>query len=408
MLKGKTLCDYAELVLKIGVNLQKGQGLEISCPVEKYQIAEALTEAAYKAGAKLVRIRWNDEKVDRLGYDYAKTEDLVAVPKWLIDSKNYLVENDYCYVAVSADDPSAFKGVPSEKLSAVSQARSKALKKYSDAVMSNSIRWCVVSVPTLAWAKQVFPNAKDPEEQLSKAIESAMRLDCDNPLQAWKEHVATLERRAEFLNGKNFEYIRFKNSKGTNLKVGLCQDHQWISAREKAKDGVNFIANVPTEEVFTAPHRLKVDGVLHSALPLAENGQIVDEFTITFKKGKIVDYSAKIGYETLKGLIETDKGTSRLGEIALIGKSSPIAKSGILFYNTLFDENASCHLAIGKGYPSTVKDGDKLSLSELKKKGLNDSIEHIDFMIGTADLIVTGIDYEGNETPLFIDGDWVV
>ena len=190
--------------------------------------------------------------------------------------------------------------------------------------------------------------------------------------------------------------------------MGLADDHLWLSARELAKDGKYFVANMPTEEVFTAPHRLKVDGVLKSAMPLCENGQIIDEFTITFKKGKIVDFSAKKGYDTLKHLIETDDGTMRLGEVALIGKNSPIAKSGVLFYNTLFDENASCHLAIGKAYPTTIKGGDKLSVKDLKEKGANDSAEHVDFMIGTTDLSVIGIKKDGSKFVLFKDGEWAI
>ena len=274
--------------------------------------------------------------------------------------------------------------------------------------MSNAIRWCVISVPTLAWAKQVFPNSIDPISDLSTAIEKTMRLNTVNPLGAWEKHVQTLNRRSKFLNDKNFEFIHFKNKLGTDLMVGLCENHIWTCAEEKAKDGVPFVANMPTEEIFTAPHRLKVDGTLVSALPLCENGQIIDNFKITFKKGKIVDFSAEKGYQTLKHIIETDKGTRHLGEIALIGKNSPIAKSGILFYNTLFDENASCHLAIGKAYPTTIKGGEKLSKQQLKSLGVNDSIEHVDFMIGTPDINVTGIQKDGNKIPLFIDGEWVI
>ena len=406
MLSNKALNEYAKLVLKFGVNLQKGQGLEIACPVEKRSVAHCLAKNAYQMGAKIVNIRWNDESIDKLKLTYADNETLKEVPKWFVDSKNYLVEKNFCYIAVSAEDPSAFKKIPAEKISVYSKARSKALKKFSDAVMSNGIRWCVISVPTLAWAKKVFPNEKNPENALANAIAKTMRLDAENPTLEWKTHLDTLDKRANYLNEAQFEYLIFKNSLGTNLKVGLCQDHVWLSAKERAKDGLFFVANMPTEEIFTAPHRLKVDGVLKSAMPLCENGQIIDDFTITFKKGKIVEFTAKKGYDALKNLIETDSGTYRLGEVALIGKNSPIAKSGILFYNTLFDENASCHLAIGKAYPTTIKNGDKLSKKELKSKGANDSVEHVDFMIGTPDLVVLGLKKDGSETLLFKDGEW--
>ena len=408
MLTGKTLENYADLIIKVGVNLKKGQGLEIACPVEKHDFARALAKAGYKAGAKIVKIRWMDEEIEKLNYQYASLETLTDIPKYEIDSRNYLVENGFCRVAVSAEDPSAFKNLDAQKIGEVAKARAKAYKKYFDVVMANGIRWCVVSVPTLNWAKQVFPNAKDPEKQLELAIEKTMRLDSDNPTKAWEEHIKTLEKRAEYLNKMDFEYIRFKNGLGTDLTVGLADGHKWLSANELAKDGVNFVANMPTEEVFTAPHRLKVEGVLKSAMPLCENGQVIDDFTITFKKGKIVSYSAKKGYDTLKQLLETDQGTLRLGEIALIGKNSPIAQSGILFYNTLFDENASCHLAIGKAYPTTVWGGESMTKSQLKSRGVNDSNEHVDFMIGTPDLLVTGIKKDKTEVNLFTDGEWTI
>lgn len=407
MLTGKKLYDFAELVLGVGVNLQKGQGLEIVCPVEKSEVAVAFSEKAYEMGARIVNVRWSCEKTDRVNYLYAEEEALTDIPKWFVDSKNYLVKKGFCYVAIDAEDPSAFKDVPSEKLAAVSKKKSKLLKAFSDEVMSNGIRWCVVSVPTESWAKKIFP-AADPVEELSFAIEKTMRLDEKNPLEAWQKHIDTLNRRAEFMNAKNFEYLHYTSANGTDLMLGLAENHVWVSAQEKAKDGVPFVANMPTEEIFTAPHKDKINGVVKSALPLSYNGQIIENFSFTFKKGKVIDFSAEKGYDVLKKLLETDAGTLSLGEAALIGKNSPIAKSGILFLNTLFDENASCHLALGKGYPTTVKGGAEMTVKELKKLGVNDSVEHVDFMIGSPDLSVTGIGYDKSETPLFVDGEWVI
>ena len=402
------LKKFAETVLKIGVNLQENQGLEIICPVEKSDVAVALTEAAYRLNAKIVNVRWECESVDRLNYLNADTETLTDVPKWFIDSKNYLLKKGFCYCAIAAEDPSAFLGVPPEKLAAAAKARGKALKNFYESVMSNGIRWCVVSVPTKNWAKKVFPNSVDPENELLGLIEKTMRLDAENPVLAWEKHIKTLNKRAEFLNSHNFEYLHFTNSIGTDFTVGLCENHTWISAEEKAKDGLPFVANMPTEEVFTAPHRLKATGTVKSAMPLCYEGQIIDGFSLTFKNGKVVDFSAEKGYDTLKHLIETDSGTRRLGEVALIGKNSPIAKSKVLFFNTLFDENASCHIALGKGYPTTVKNSETLSKKELTKKGLNDSIEHVDFMIGTADLKIDGIKKDKTAVPLFRNGDWII
>ncbi len=402
------LLNYAELVLKIGVNLQKEQGLYLACPIEKKEVAYAFSKVAYSLGASIVKIRWDDEITEKLDYEYANLSTLAEVPKWFVDSKNYLVEKGFCYVAIASENPTLLKDVSPDRISTVMRARSKALKKYSDAVMKNKIRWCVVSVPTLEWAKQVFPNEVEPEKLLEDAIIKCMKLDAPNPVKAWEEHISTLEKRAKFLNEKNFEYLRFKSSNGTDLTVGLAENHVWLSAKEMAMDKIDFVANMPTEEVFTAPHKFKVNGIVKSSLPLAENGKLVEDFSITFKNGKIVDFDAEKGYKTLKNIIETDKGTKYIGEVALIGKSSPIAKLNTLFFNTLFDENASCHLAIGKAYPTCIKNGENLSKKELESLGVNDSVEHVDFMIGTKDLQVYGIEKNGKETAVFVDGDWVI
>ncbi len=408
MLTGKTLENFALLSLQIGVNIQPGQGLEIACPVTKREIAHALTKKAYELGAKIVRVRWEDDETDRLNYTYAEQDALCDIPKWLVACKNFLVEKNFCYVAISAEDPSAFKDISAEKLANVAKARSKALKKFSDAVMANEIRWCVISVPTYEWAKQVFPHSSNPEEELSVAIEKTMRLNLPDPIQAWREHIQILNDRANFLNEQNFSYLHYTNSLGTDFKVGLADGHQWLSAQEVAQDGVRFVANMPTEEVFTAPHRLKAEGIIKSSMPLSYNGQIIQNFSIKFKNGKVVDFYAEKGHDVLKHLIETDAGTYRLGEVALIGKRSPVAECGILFYNTLFDENASCHFALGKAYPTTVKNGNAYTLEQLKKLGVNDSVEHVDFMIGTDDLNVVGIKQDGSTVPIFSDGDWVI
>lgn len=408
MLNGKKLYEFAELTLKIGVNLQKGQGVEIACPVEKPEVAEAFTETAYKLGASIVRIRWENEKTDRLNFLYADTAALTDIPAHVIESKNDLINRGFCYVAIAAENPTAFADVPQEKLAAYSKARSNKLKKFSEQVMKNGIRWCVVSVPTAEWAKQVFAGEKNAEEKLSAAIEKTMRLDCQDPLSAWEKHIKRLDERAEFLNKNRFSYLHFKSKNGTDLRVGLADEHVWLSAKERAADGVCFVANMPTEEVFTAPHNKRIDGVVKSALPLSYNGKLINNFSLTFKKGKVVDYTAESGLDALKQIIETDKGTTSLGEVALIGKRSPIAESGVLFYNTLFDENASCHIALGKAYPTTVKGGENLSKTQLKNMGVNDSVEHVDFMIGTPDLSVTGVKESGEQVTLFADGEWVI
>lgn len=402
------LKKYSELVLRKGVNLQVGQGLEISCPVERADLARAMTEVAYSLGAKIVRIRYNDEAIDKLSYENAETSVLERVPKWLINMREELIKENFCYVALSSEDPTLFNNVNAEKLKRVAVARSKALKRYSDAIMNNEIRWCVVSLPTKAWAEKVFPGKENCVELLDKAILYTMRLDLQDPISAWEKHVNNLNSRAKFLTNSNFKYLHFKSQNGTDLKVGLAKNHVWLSAEEKAKDGISFIANMPTEEVFTAPDRNFVEGVVKSAKPLSFNGQLIDNFSITFKKGKVVSFTAEKGFLALKNLIETDKGTSRLGEVALIDSSSPIGRSGIMFFNTLFDENASCHLALGKCYPTTILGGESLSKKELKELGANDSIEHVDFMIGSPDICVSGYTENGKEVKLIVNGDWVI
>lgn len=404
----KTLIGFARLTLKYGVNIQKGQGLELACPVELDDAAVAFTKAAYEMGASVVRIRWEDDRISRLNLLHADVNELSTVPKWIVDSKNELVKKNFCYVAIAAEDPAAFTGVPDERVAVFSRARRKALKGFSESVMVNDIRWCVISLPTQKWAEKVFPESKNALLDLENAIIKTMRLDTPDPDKAWEEHIASLSKRATMLTENDFDRLEFKNGKGTDLSLGLADGHVWLSAKERAKDNVYFMANMPTEEVFTAPHRARVDGIVYSSLPLSYNGQIIDDFSLRFKKGKIVDFTAKVGYDALKSLIETDAGTKRLGEVALIGKNSPIAKSGILFYNTLFDENASCHIAIGKAYPTTVSGGAKQTKSVLKARGVNDSVEHVDFMIGTADMTIFGVKKDGTKVLLFKDGEWNV
>lgn len=402
------LIKYADLAIKKGVNLQKGQHLEILCSTERADFAEILTERAYIFGAKSVGITWENQKIERLKFENESIFELENIKKWEIEKKEFLVEDNACYIAVDTDDPNAFFGVNEEKIAKHVFAKNKAFKKYRDAVMKNGIRWCVIAMPSSSWANTVFKGEKEAEEKLFSSIAQSVRLFDDDPIKSWNEHILTLNKRAKFLNDNNFYALKFKNSIGTDLTVGLAENHIFQSAEELAMDKIKFVANMPTEEIFTSPHNLRVNGVVKNALPLSFNGNIIDKFSLTFKDGKIVDYSAKVGFNALKSLIETDDGTLSIGEVALIGKNSPIAKTGILFYNTLFDENASSHLAIGQGYPTTVKGGSTMSKEELLSLGVNDSVEHVDFMIGTPDLSVVGIKQNGEEIPLFIDGDWVI
>ena len=403
--------NYAELAVRIGANMQKGQEVVIRCDVQCKDFAHLIAEKAYKFGAKRVHIQWRDEVLDRLDMLNADIDSLCEVPNIALPAQNkYFIEKKVCLIAISAEDPNKYKGCDPTRVNKAQLARLQVEKQRMEATMSNYLRWTIVSIPTTAWASQVFPN-DDPQTAVDKmwnAIGHIMRLDTPDPTVAWREHIATLHRRADFLNAHNFEYIHMTNKHGTDLKVGLATDHTWIAAEEEGQDGVPFTANMPTEEIFTAPHNRKIYGTVVNALPLVNNGNVIDNFSITFKDGKVVDYKAEVGYDALKGILTSDQGVLSLGEIALIGKNSPIAESGILFYNTLFDENASCHLAFGQSYPTTVKDGNTLTPEQLASRGMNSSIQHVDFMVGTKDMDIDGIDYDGNVVPLFRNGEWVI
>ncbi len=407
MLNQDKLAKFAELSLKIGVNLQPNQEVYIRSQIECAEFARTIAETAYKLGAKKVYIDYSDEKMTRIMYDYETPETLKEIPSWLVDIRNKAVDKKMAVISIASENPSMFAGVAPEKIKAYNVALKQSYKYFYDCMMGNGFRWLVISVPTTAWAEKVFPNDENAVDKLWDAIGNTMRLDYQDPTKEWKKHIETLNRRAEFLNKNNFDYIHMTSKNGTDLKVGLSIGHIWTAAQEEAQDGIPFTANMPTEEIFTAPHKYKVNGIVHNALPLVNKGNIIDDFSITFKDGRIVDYTAKVGLDALKNIIETDEGSHYLGEIALIGKNSPIAKSGIMFYNTLFDENASCHLAFGKGYPTTVKNGNDLNVLELDKIGVNDSIEHCDFMVGTKDMNIVGVSGD-KEVTLFVDGEWVI
>ena len=411
MLTNKQMEKYAELAVLVGANMQPKQEVVIRCDVQCKDFAHLIAETAYKFGAKRVHIQWRDEVLDRISMLNADKSSLVKTPDISLPAQNkYFIKNRVCLIAISTEDPNKYKGCDPDKIAAAQLARLKVERNRMEATMSNYLRWTIVSIPTTAWASQVFPDM-DPEVAVDKmwnAIGHIMRLDTPDPTQAWREHIATLHRRADFLNSHNFEYIHMTNKHGTDLKVGLATNHTWIAAEEEGQDGLPFTANMPTEEVFTAPHNRKINGTVVNALPLVNNGNVIDNFSITFKDGKVVDYTAEVGYDALKAILTSDEGVPSLGEIALIGKNSPIAESGILFYNTLFDENASCHLAFGASYPTTVKDGNNLTAEQLAELGMNSSIQHVDFMVGTKDIDIDGIGYDGKVVPIFRNGEWVI
>ncbi|HZW83760.1 MAG TPA: aminopeptidase, partial [Candidatus Deferrimicrobium sp.] len=399
---------YATLIVKTGLNIQKGQILVINSPIEGASFTRLIAQIAYQAGARDVVINWKDELFSKIRFINAPEEVFDEFPTWQKELYLSYVRQGAAFLTISASDPELMKDVNPERMVKAQKASTTALKEYREKLMSNKNTWCVVSIPTYSWAKKVFPDLSEDDavERLWESIFKAVRVDAENPVAAWKQHKANLKTSMDFLNSYEFKSLHFKNSLGTDLIVELPEDHIWLGGSEYTPEGIEFIANMPTEEVFTLPKKTGVNGTVVSSLPLNYNGNLIEQFSLTFKAGKIVDFSAKKGYEVLKNLIETDEGSHYLGEVALVPYDSPISRTKTLFFNTLFDENASCHLAIGKAYPVCIKDGENMNKEQLEKLEVNDSLVHEDFMIGTEDLEIIGITPEGKEIPVFKAGNF--
>lgn len=402
------LIKYASLAVNIGVNIQKDNILVISSPIETAEFARLITEEAYKSGAKDVIVHYGDQKLTKIKLENSSLETISNIPEWQAESYNYYARQEACFISISASDPDGLKGVPVEKIGASQKARTSALKEYFDNSMSNKCRWCVLSVPTLSWAKKVFPKVSDDEamESLWDVIFKTVRVDTENPVNAWKKHNAYLEEKIKFMNNNNFKSVHLKSANGTDLNIELPEGHIWAGGSEGDVNGIPFNANIPTEEVFTLPKKTGVNGIVYSSKPLSYGGNLIDNFSITFKDGKAIDFTAETGYDVLKQMLESDEGAKYLGEVAFVPYNSPISNSKLIFFNTLFDENAACHLAFGGAYESCVKDADKYSEEELEKIGVNNSVIHVDFMIGTSDLEITGINKNGEAIQIFSNGNW--
>lgn len=399
---------YARLIVKIGVNIQKGQTLVVSSPIEAAEFTRLIAKTAYLEGAKDVVINWTDELFSKIRYMHAPGEIFDTFPEWRKQLYMSYAAEKAAFLSIYAEDPELMKDVEPDRMIRAHKASSTALKEYRRMQMNNELVWCVASIPTKAWARSVFPNCGEDQavEKLWEAIFKTVRADQTDPVAAWEEHKSNLKKSMDFMNSNKFKYLQYKNSAGTDLKIELPEDHLWVGGSDYTNYGIEFIANMPTEEVFTLPKRSGVNGKVVSSKPLNYNGNLIDKFSLTFKDGKVVDFSAEKGYDTLRMLLEADEGSRYLGEVALVPYDSPISKSNILFYNTLFDENASCHLALGKAYTPCLKNGDKLTEEELKKLEVNDSLIHEDFMVGTEDMEITGITADGKEVPVFRKGNF--
>jgi len=407
-MENKLLEKYALLLVKTGINIQKNQILVINSPIECAPFTRIVSRIAYEEGARDVVINWRDELSSKIRYMNAPEEVFLEFPEWQRDFYLSNARSGAAFLSISASDPELMKDVNPQRMSKSNKASSNAIKEYRDRLMSNRNVWCIASIPTIAWAKKVFPELSqdDALEKLWNSIFKTVRVDTQDPVASWKIHKSNLKKSMDFLNTNNFKYLEYKNSLGTNLKIELPEGHLWLGGSDYTPEGIEFIANMPTEEVYTLPKKDGVNGVVVSSKPLNYNGNLIGNFSITFKQGKIVDYKAEVGHDILKSIIETDEGSHYLGEVALVPYNSPISNSNILFYNTLFDENASCHLAIGKAYPVCIKNGENLSDEELAKLGVNDSFIHEDFMVGTEDLRITGITEDGKEIAVFENGNF--
>ncbi|MBR3570454.1 MAG: aminopeptidase [Oscillibacter sp.] len=404
----ESLQEYARLLVRVGLNVQKEQRLVISSPVECAYFARMCAAEAYETGCKEVVMNWHDDAMTRMKYLCADNAVFDDVPAWRRHFFNDYAAEGAAYLAISATDPENLKGVDTDKLVRAQRASGEALKEFDRLQMSSEFPWCIASIPIPSWAGKAFPDLPTEQavEALWDAIFRAVRINGDGlAVRRWREHLDTLRRRTEKLNAFRFRSLRYANSLGTDLTVQLPEGHFWESGEDRTPKGQAFIANIPTEEIFTAPLRDGSNGVVYSAMPLVHEGNIIDKFYFVVKDGKITEAHAEKGEAELKAAISADEGASYFGEVALVPYDSPISNQKLLYYNTLFDENASCHIAFGEAYPC-IEGGREMSKEERKAHGLNDSITHVDFMVGTPDLNITGTTADGREIPVFIDGNF--
>jgi aminopeptidase len=403
----RALDQYAELIVKIGLNLQPGQRLLVRAPLEAAPLVRQVAARAYDLGSPLVDVLWADPPLQLIRFQRAPRDSFETTADWPVRAALEYVENGHALLSIGGVDPDLLKDVPPDLISIVRRSEGKAAMPVSRLVSADAINWCVVGYATQAWAARVFPDLSPDEARtrLWEAIFRTVRLDAPDPLAAWEAHSANLAARTAYLNEKQYTALRFSGP-GTDLTVGLPVNHHWIGGAAPTGIGISNIANLPTEEVFTAPHRARVDGTVRATMPLNFGGNLIEEFSLTFKDGRVVDLRAAKGEALLRAQIETDEGAARLGEVALVPHGSPIAQSGILFYNTLYDENAASHVALGRAYVNCIDGAGELSDEAFAARGGNSSATHLDFMIGSGEIDVDGLTAGGAAEPLMRAGEW--
>lgn len=401
----KMLEKYADVVVKVGLNLRKGQKLSIRAIIEDAPFIRKVTESAYKAGAKYVDVLWVDERLTRIRFEHADPESLTETPNWIYSRFEEHYQNGEAELAVASSDPDLLFGIAPELIARERKARAQKfepLRKYA-----NVSNWCVVATASPAWARKVFPGISTDEAQskLWDAIFNACRIDLLDPVQEWKNHTRKLAKYKDYLSVKHYDALHYL-APGTDLTVGLPDKHIWQGAEASFKNGITCTVNIPTEEVFTLPHKDRVDGIVTATRPLNLSGTMIEDFSLTFENGRAVRVTVKKGEEDFRKLIDTDENACRLGEAALVPNSSPISQRGHLFYNTLFDENASCHLAVGNAYRDTLENGIDMTDEEFQSQGGNKSLIHTDFMIGSEHMDIDGIQKDGTREPIMRNGEW--
>ncbi|MBR5094772.1 MAG: aminopeptidase [Oscillospiraceae bacterium] len=410
MVTEKMYDKLAELVVKKGVNVQKGQPVIVNANVHDAAFVKKLVRAAYEAGARYVHVDWRDSDLTRMAYEYGTPEVLAEIPQWRYDKTKYEHDGGACYISISSDTPGAMAGVDGEKLRIASMAYHRKMADLMPYTMNNEGQWCVFGLPSRGWAKVVFPELPEDEafEKLGEAIFAVTRVTEDNdPVAAWDAHDREMIAHARKLNELRFRSLHFRSELGTDLLLDLVEDHIWVGGGCTTPKGVYFDPNMPTEECFSMPSRSGVNGVVYASRPLNYQGELIEGFWLRFEEGRVTAFDAAKGREALARLLQFDEGSSRLGEVALVPYASPVSQSGILFLNTLYDENAACHLALGRPYPENIRGGETMSKEELAAHGANDSMQHVDFMFGTAGTQIDGIRADGARVPVFRDGNFV-
>jgi aminopeptidase len=405
-MKHSQLKKYAKLVVKMGANVRKGQEVIINAGLDQPEFVTMVASEAYKAGAKRVTVEWQHQPLERLSIDNMSLETLSTMPEWRVAKLKYQAEKLPAMIHIMSADPDGMKGVDQAKMSQATMKIYPIIKPIRDE-MENKYQWTIVAVPGVAWAQKVFPNL--PKKQAVNALWDAIFTSArvtSNPIKAWKDHNADIQARCDYLNQLNLDYLHYTSPEGTDFRVWMMPEAQWLGGSEVSLKGITFNPNMPTEETFTTPIKGKAEGRVVATMPLSYRGELIEDFSVTFKDGRVSEVHAKKNQALLEQMISMDEGAKMLGEVALVPFESPIRQSGVLFFNTLFDENAACHLALGRGFSNAVKGYDKMKKADFDRLGVNDSMIHVDFMIGSRTLNITGFTRDGRQIPIFKNGSW--